>query len=161
VVGDYTIEDGRARVRLNITYECDLNEWPVPISWFAYGLSLLQKHQPRSDEQTLSISSDEQDIAEEYAALRQLTEKKIKRHGYVWCFNKTDADPWPSVLHGHDYDKNLKLDALTGNIYDAATRQCCKKLSAKKLAAIQGELRDSRDFAERVVQLLGPASPNR
>jgi hypothetical protein len=26
---------------------------------------------------------------------------------------------------GHDYDKNLKLDALTGNIYDVGTRQKC------------------------------------
>ena len=31
---------------------------------------------------------------------RLLTEKIVKRSGYVWKFNKTDADPWPSVLHG-------------------------------------------------------------
>jgi hypothetical protein len=155
VVGEYTVQDGRARVRLDITYECNIDEWMVPLSWFASGLSHLAKHQQPSGETVISLNSDEDDIDEEYDTRRLLTEKKITRHGYIWKFNKTDVDPWPSELHGHDYDKHLKLDALTGLIYDVATRQCCKKLKAKKLAVIQTELRKSSDFADRIVALIG------
>jgi hypothetical protein len=70
-------------------------------------------------------------------------------------FHKTDVDTWPSILHGHEYDKNLKLDALTGDIFDVATRQRCATLTEKKLKVIQEELRQSKDFADRVALLLG------
>ena len=125
------------------------------LAWLAYGLRLLAKHRTVGNEPALVLDSDEEDIAEEYPALRQLAEKEIKRHGYIWRFNKTDTDHWPSLLHGHDYGKNLKLDVVTGKIYDVATKQCCKRLASKKLAVIQEELRKSPDFAERVVMLLG------
>jgi len=154
VVGRYDCEDGNARVSLNLTYECTPEEWVVPLSWFAYGLSHLAKHH-QEPVVSMTIETDEAEIAQEYDALRMLTEKIVKRNGYVWDFHKTDVDQWPSALHAHDYEKNLKLDALTGDIYDASTRQRCKRLSTKELARIHDELRKSSDFAARITELHG------
>jgi hypothetical protein len=58
------------------------------------------------------------------------------------------------LLHGHDYEKGLKLDVLTGRIYDVGSRQLCRTLKAKRLKSIQDELRASEDFREIVAQLL-------
>ena len=86
--------------------------------------------------------------------MRLLTEKTIKQKGYVWRFHKNDADQWPSKLHGHEYHKNLKIDAITGEIYDAGTRELCMKLNVKKLEAIQSELRASPDFVALVAKYI-------
>ena len=102
------------------------------------------------------LNSDEGDIAEEYSVSRMLTERTVRQGGYIWVFHKNDVDHWPSALHAHDYDKNLKLDALTGEIYDAATKQRCGKLKTAKLEEIHGELRRSKDFTDKIVELLGP-----
>jgi hypothetical protein len=85
---------------------------------------------------------------------RFLTEKQVKRGGYIWKFHKSDADNWPSPLHGHDYDKGLKLDAITGDIYDVGTRARCKTLKVGDLQAVQDELRASKDFKEAVASLI-------
>lgn len=105
---------------------------------------------PQEPVVSLTIETDEAGIAQEYDALRMLTEKIVKRSGYIRVFHKTDTDQWPSAPHAHDYEKNLKLDALTGDIYDAGTRQCCKKLSAKELGRIHDELRQSKDFGPAI-----------
>jgi hypothetical protein len=66
----------------------------------------------------LTFETSEADIAEGYDVRRSLTEKVVKRDGCIWKFHKNDPDHWPSALHGHDYEKNVKLDAYTGEIYD-------------------------------------------
>ncbi len=58
-------------------------------------------------------------------------------------------DEWPSKLHGHDYDRNLKLDAVTGEIWDVGTRNNCKTLKSKILLNIQKHLFESADFTEK------------
>jgi hypothetical protein len=142
------------RVSLNLTYEGDPDKAIVPLSLFALGLSHLLQHE-QDKEAALKVSTDDDDIDEEFDVPRMLTERTIRQAGFVWIFHKTDADQWPSALHGHDYDKNMKLDALTGDIFDAVTKQRCATLKQKKLTQIQEELRRSRDFADRVTQLLG------
>ncbi len=159
VVGRYDCKDGKACVRLGLTYECAPEEWVVQLSWFAYGLSHLAKHRPQDKSVSMTIETNEAEIAEEYQALRYLTEVTVKRDGYIWIFHKADADQWPSALHAHEYDKNLKLDALTGDIYDAATRQRCKKLSPKELARIHAQLGQSKDLSARLATLLHSYTP--
>jgi hypothetical protein len=154
VVGRYEYDSGVARVSLNLTYQCGVNEWVVPVSWFAYGLSLLEKHQPPERNVILTIENDESDVAEKYNVRRTLIEVTIKRSGYVWRFHNKDADQWPPVLHAHDYEKRVKLDALTGDIYDAGTRERCARLSSKALREVHAQLRDSKGFAERLASLL-------
>jgi hypothetical protein len=143
-IGEYVYEDGRARVRLNITYECDSDDWVVPLSWFDHGLNLLPENQPKSLEMALQIKTGEDSIECEHNVPRLLTEKTVKRNGYIWVFHKNDADEWPSLIHAHDYDKGLKLDAITGKIFDAATKEHCKDLKRRDLAVLQNELRMSR-----------------
>jgi hypothetical protein len=152
-VGEYFYSEGIARVRLNLTYECGSDEWVVPLSYFDYGLDQLTQYKAHN-EIAVRITSGEDAIAERYNVVRLLTEKSVKRDGYVWSFHNSDADNWPSAIHGHDYDKHLKLDVLTGKIYDAGTRQLCKKLTTAGLKAIQDELRGSKDFRDRVVALI-------
>ena len=50
-------------------------------------------------------------------------------------------------MHAHEYDRNVKLDAITGDIFDATTRDRCMRLKKGKLLDIQARLRESPDFA--------------
>jgi hypothetical protein len=151
VVGHHTFDNGVSRVTLDITYECGpQDEWIVPLSYFDYGLSRLAKHKTQQKVAALTFQTSEDEIAEVFEVPVSLVEKTVKRDGYVWRFHKSDPDNWPSALHGHDYEKNLKLDAFTGDIYDVGTRNRCKKLSDKALASIQGELRASADFGPKL-----------
>src|SRR6056297_2498119 len=95
-------------------------EVAVALSWLATGLNELGPSRPKPD---LIISTPDESIAEEYSVPRFLTEKLVKRGGYVWEFHKSDVDPWPSKFHAHDYEKGLKLDVLSGNVYDVGTRE--------------------------------------
>lgn len=154
-VGEHIFKDGRSTVQLNLEYEGG-EDWIVPLSWFAYGLSMLTENEPA--QALLTIETGEDSIADKFDVLRYLTEKLVKRAGYVWVFHKTDADDWPSPLHGHDYDKGLKLDAITGNVYDVGTKELCKKLKAGDLKAVQAKLRESKDFKDAAVTLIDNAA---
>ena len=153
-VGTLSIENGVATVKLEVSYSCDAEDWMVPISWFADGLRQLPKHQEPKADAAFEIETDEASIAEEYDVPRLLTEQTIRAKGYIWRFHKSDADHWPSTLHGHDYEKKLKLDAITGDIYDTATRHKCKRLRSKDLEVVQSKLRGSDDFDAKVSQLI-------
>jgi hypothetical protein len=124
----------------------------VPLSWFGFGLHKLQKYQPQPAD--LQIKTEESSIAETYDVSRFITEKIIRRGGYVWDFHKADADPWPSLLHGHDYERNLKLDAIASEIYDVGTRQRCKRMKLDDLRAIQETLKVSKDFHDKAITLI-------
>jgi len=154
-VGEHTYSNGKSHVRLHIEFETE-GEWVVPLSWLAYGLTLLPENKPAPA--LLEVSTAEDGIETEYSVLRFLTEKQIKRSGYIWKFHKTDADHWPSELHGHDYEKGLKLDVLTGDIYDVGTRQLCKRLKASQLLIVQSELRASADFSDTINRLIPQTS---
>jgi hypothetical protein len=58
-------------------------------------------------------------------------------------------------LHGHDYERRVTLDVLTGAVYDAVTRRQFSTLKSKALEKVRNDLRRSKDFAERVKTLLG------
>jgi hypothetical protein len=150
-VGEHIFENGRSVVRLNIEYEGG-DDWIVPLSWFAHGLSLLAENQPPAA--LLTAETPEDSITEQFDVSRYLTEKQVKRGGCVWIFHKTDADAWPSPLHGHDYDSGLTLDATTGHVYDAVTREWRCTLKSKHLKDVQAKLRASKDFKDIVASLI-------
>lgn len=152
-VGQYTYKDGRGRVHIDITYECDPENWILPLSWFDYGLHMLPIHAP-PPAPDLTITTGEDSLTDPLPVLRFLTEKEIRAGGYVWNFHKSDADNWPSALHGHDYEHRLKLDVLTGHIYDAVNRQHYASLKKRELAIVRAQLRASKDFAEKIASLL-------
>ena len=65
-------------------------------------------------------------------------------------FHKSDPDDWPSPLHGHDYDKGLKLDAITGEVYECRDKGAVQNSEKERLKAVQAKLRKSKDFTEEV-----------
>jgi hypothetical protein len=154
-VGTYTYKDGRGQVHLDIKYECDADLWVVPLSYFSIGLNKLPSNQVKVAPADLLIETDEESLTDLRSVPRFLTEKEIKAGSYVWSFHKTDSDNWPSALHGHEYEHRLKLDVLTGNIYDVVTRQHYASLKREDLAKVRDELRKSKDFSEKVQVLLG------
>jgi hypothetical protein len=154
-VGEHTFKNGISTVRISLDYTTASDEWIVPLSWLAYGLARLPENQPAKP--LLTIETPATAIEKEFDVPRLLTEKLVKRKGYVWEFHKNDVDPWPSPLHGHDYEKGLKLDAITGHIFDVATRKKCKTLKKKELRIVQAELRACKDFKDLVGKLIDGA----
>jgi len=157
VVGEFGFEDGMSVVRLNIELKGTADDLIVPLSLFAIGLSKIDKRKQSDDDFTIETGEDS--IEREFDVPRSLIEKIVKSSPYKWKFHKADADPWPSMLHGHDYEKGLTLDAITGEIYDAMTRQRCKTLHQKDLITVQETLRESCDFKDKVHTLID--APNK
>lgn len=67
-------------------------------------------------------------------------EATIKAAGHVWRVHQNDADPFPSNLHAHCQDRPEILDLYTGNVYDARTRTCIRRMRQKDLEEIWGYL---------------------
>lgn len=148
------------QLTFSIMYECDPDEWVVPLSYLHNSLLSLKTNHPEEKTVVLTIDTDESDIAEtDHNAILLLTEKEIKQDGFKWRFHKNDPDKWPSDLHGHDYERKLKIDAYTGYIYVMSTRQLWKKLKPKKLAYIQNTLRQSSDFCNKLQRLSNVNAP--
>ena len=149
-VGECHYNGKTVQISLNFSYERSTEEWITPLSWFCYALSRILDQQASSRLISLEISCGDDEIEQTYDLARFLPEKTIKQKSYIWKFHKTDSDNWPSVLHGHEYQKSLKLDALNGNVYDAVTKQRCMRLKKHALLDIQERLRDSSDFRGKI-----------
>jgi hypothetical protein len=157
-VGSTEYADGRTRVAFNIAYETGAEDWVLPLSWLAYGMRLAGLDQRPSP--VLEVAIDVDDV--EPVTLSGpvlLVEKTLKIDGYVWKFHKSDADHWPSPLHGHDYDRGLVIDGITGRIYDKATRIEVAKLKRKALGALHEDIRASKDLATLAARHLPPVVP--
>ena len=130
----------------------------MPLSWFGYGLRQAGLHQPPPI--VLEVTTDGEEV-EPVAASGPvlLLEKILKLDGYVWTFHKSDADHWPSPLHGHDYERELVVDGITGRIYDKATRTEVAKLKRKALDTLHADIRATKDLASLAARLLPPVPP--
>lgn len=125
VVGQHTFNDGKYLVNLCIEYETE-GDWFTPLSHFAMAIKKLNVN--HSEPADLQINLVEADVDNVPDARVYLDEKTIKSSGFVWRFPKSDVDDWPSPLHAHDYEKGLKLDAITGKIFDVVTRAHSKTI---------------------------------
>ena len=83
-----------------------------------------------------------------------LLEYTLKRAGNKWQFHKNDSDPWPQIIHGHDYEANLKIDPISGQFFDATSKKLAGKLSKKELEVMHECLLGSKDFKELFQKLL-------
>ncbi|URW75917.1 hypothetical protein M9980_01415 [Sphingomonas donggukensis] len=157
-VGSTEYANGATRVAFSIEYEAVDGDWVVPLSWLAYGLRLAGLD--RRPAIVFEASTDADDI-EPVAASGPilLVEKTLRLDGYVWQFHKSDADPWPSPLHGHDYERGLVIDGITGQIYDKATGTEVFKLKRKPLEELHQQIRASKDLATIAAQHLPPPQP--
>jgi hypothetical protein len=156
VVAKHVHDAGEDTVEITLTYKTPPGEWVIPLAYLASGL---QKIEPPPPPVALDVVTSDDDIEGWFDVPRLMIEKTIKRDGYIWVFHKADPDPWPSRLHGHDYDKALKLDALTGDIYDVASRRKCAKLTRKSLGVVHSELLESKDLKALSATYLRAAPP--
>ena len=46
-----------------------------------------------------------------------LDEERVKHNGEIWIIHKSDKDPFPSNPHAHNYEKRLKMDLGSGELY--------------------------------------------
>lgn len=151
VVGSWHVENGQGRVLLDITYDVDEAAMDVIELLSRAGVALLDhaEKEPKNDPLCI-LETEKSDVEMVDGARRRLVEVTIKRDNYQWRFHLNDADPWPSIVHGHDYDRGLKLDAFTGYIYDINTKQHCETLKKKKLSFIVAKLKEHPEFKQRL-----------
>ena len=142
-VGSHSFANGKHSVRLSLTYVSETDDWIVPLSWLDHGLA---KIQPPRAPTVLTVPIGEDSVSIEENVPRLITEKKLKVAGYVWEFHKNDPDNWPSLLHGHDYEQGLKIDAITGDIFVVATKQKYATLKKKKLENLHQQIRSCSDL---------------
>jgi hypothetical protein len=156
VVGRLTYDNdngGNARICLDVAFACSPGDHIVPLTYLSIGLT---KVEPPPSPALIVIQTDPGDFVDAEEAPRLLLEEIVKVRPNIWNFHKNDKDPWPSVLHAHDYEKNLKLDAISGEIFNVTTRKRVGRLNEKKLAAVQAQLLFSKDLGELARSLFGP-----
>lgn len=150
-MGRCHFEDGKSHVSLNLVFD-GTEDWLVAIGPLAEGLRVVSER--NKPEVALTIRTSRDSVVEVQGEQRMLIEYFVKQKNYKWDFHKNDADHWPSALHAHEYDQNLVLDAINGEIYCKASRKVIKKLKPKKLLNIHDKLRESKEFGDRIDRLL-------
>ena len=65
---------------------------------------------------------------------------KVKFGGHIWIIHLSDADPWPSKPHAHDYEQRQKLDLASGKIFSLPGRNMIKRLRTGDLKLLRDEL---------------------
>lgn len=156
-IGRHRHENGIDSVEISLAYETGQDgEWVVPLAWLALGL---RKLEPPAAPAVLEFLTPNDQILMSGGVLRLLTEKDLTAGGRTWRFHKNDPDPWPSKLHGHALDEPLKLDAITGNIYDVVTKQKAGRLRKKELGRLQDAIRGVDDLSHLVGYLPAKMTP--
>jgi hypothetical protein len=69
-----------------------------------------------------------------------LTEAEVKLKGEIWVVHKNDADPFPSSPHAHNYEKSLKMDLGTGDLYQRKERVPCGRMKKTVLVEFRERL---------------------
>lgn len=61
-----------------------------------------------------------------------------KIYKMIWDFHKADADPFPSVPHGHSTNGKYKLKLWSGEVFDIQTNKLVGKSSKKEMLKLYG-----------------------
>lgn len=154
VIGSISHKNGKTLVEFNMIYEAG-DDWIVPLSYLRYGLrevGIAERHPTILFVQ----SSNDEVYALPDPGPALLIEKELKQGWYVWTFHKSNADSWPSPLHGHDYERGLTINGIDGNIYDSATRTLVKTLKTKTLQRLHENIWKCKDLEALAYQHLQP-----
>lgn len=92
-----------------------------------------------------------------FSIRRYRTSEKLYK--LFWSFHLTDADYWPCVPHGHNDEKGLKLDIITGEVFSVTTRKCVGSVTAKELQKLNANRR-FRNFVYQHVSWYRQTYPN-
>ena len=107
----------------------------------------------------LAVDLDEQGDTE-WPGVQRLDERTVKAGGERIRVHKSDADHWPSDLHGHVLDRpRTKVDAYDGGIYDTGTRQRIGTMGKKDLRKLQDGLRQDDWARTKLDARQGAAGP--
>lgn len=142
-VGEVYKEGDREIVTISLTYEASADDWIVPLAHLSRGLAHLEPPRPP---EVLRVQLGEESLEPPGIGRMMLLEKELKAGGYTWIFHKSDKDPWPSQVHGHDYEHGLVLDAVTGQIFETTDRAEVGKLKKKELSALQKTIKANKDL---------------
>ncbi|MGH1374133.1 MAG: hypothetical protein ACRBBW_18980 [Cellvibrionaceae bacterium] len=69
-----------------------------------------------------------------------LTEQTVRTKGEVWRIHKSDADPFPSNPHAHNYPKNLVAHLGNGDLY--RKKKVLGRLKKKDLNNLRGLIKN-------------------
>jgi hypothetical protein len=69
---------------------------------------------------------------------RSLLEAQVKHKGEKWAIYKSDADPFPSNPHAHNYESGLKLHLGNGALY--LKKKIVGQLSKKNLKLLRTKI---------------------
>lgn len=69
-----------------------------------------------------------------------IIEQTIKNKGEVWVIHKTDADPFPSSPHAHNYESGIKIHLGTGELFKK--RELIGFLECKKLILLRKKIKN-------------------
>jgi len=142
-VGEVRKDGDREIVTISLTYEASADDWVGPLALLSQGLARLEPPRPP---EVLRVQLGEHSLEPPGIGRMMLLEKALKAGGYTWIFHKSDMDPWPSPVHGHDYEHDLVLDAVTGQIFETADRTQVGKLRKKELSALQKTIKANKDL---------------
>lgn len=87
-------------------------------------------------EGTISIELDPDSFPAVYGFLN---EQQVKNANTIWDIHKHDADPFPHPVHAHDYERRVKLDLATGDLYKK--RKLVGSIPQKELLNIRGKVK--------------------
>lgn len=72
-----------------------------------------------------------------YSSRGYRTHEKIYK--LYWVFHLTDADYWPCVPHGHNDEKGLKLDIITGEVFSDTEGKRVGQVTLKELNKLNAD----------------------
>jgi hypothetical protein len=72
-----------------------------------------------------------------------VSEAKVRFKGEIWYVHKTDADPFPSNPHAHNYQQRLKMHLGTGDLYPHRKKTLCGHIGRSNLI----------EFRQRIAQV--------
>ena len=69
-----------------------------------------------------------------------LDEERVKHNGEIWTIHKSDKDPFPSNPHAHNYEKRLKMDLGSGELYNGLKK--VGKIDKNSFIAFRAKIRN-------------------
>ncbi|KAA8485590.1 hypothetical protein BDE36_0381 [Arcticibacter tournemirensis] len=82
----------------------------------------------------IEFDVDENDIDWLPETSDTLEKATLHKNGRIWVVHRSDADPFPSIPHAHNYQENYKLNLYTGELYRKT--KLVGKMKKKELAEL-------------------------
>ncbi|MDO6420856.1 hypothetical protein [Saccharophagus degradans] len=95
-----------------------------------------KKYQGAGKEILQKVYSDDSIFPDDFQI--KMEKKNIKVRGQVWVVHLSDADPFPSSPHAHNYDENVVMHLGNGKLY--RKRKYVGKSKTKHFLELRGKI---------------------